>query len=1411
MLAAMGVARPAAGQTVVAGPTTTAINATPGERVTVPIGIDFTGAPGVNLGAYRLTLRWDPTLLGFAATGGSPFAAPVFNTDSTAQGVIKFAGANASGATGVFTLGSVSLDVVSTAKPDTLQLSFQELTAAGTFTNLLPVLTITSEIFCGGLIWGDLDADGVVKAVDAQIVLMHAVGLPVSADTVRGDVDANSKVDPRDALVILSKVVGLNVSAFRVGQFLVPACVVRNVASVTILPGATLALAAGDLFTATAQVRDSSGNLASGLNLAWSSSDTTVAKVDASGKITALANGTATITAAVLPGVTGAATLTVGPRHRWVVNPLLAQGQPSEVGSDIYPFSTIAQAVSRAASGDTVEIAPATYTEPLSTTKQLVFLGDSTAAGMPVISRPDSVAGVLAASGKQVIRRLKVASSGVGLTIRADTVDLSSMTLGSTNGPALKILGSKRTTLRGVTVSTAGGAGIWVDSTGGGVITIVGARVGGVGGLPAPFVSGAEYKVYAAGMLLRADSVSIDSSVVAGVMAPSNVSDTTAAFVGILTENTKRTLVRHSLVSDIAWGVNVGNGPSGLGIGADTTVTLEVRDSTTIQRVSGEGVAMRGDTIRVLATSISDAMGDAAVSAGDNFKAIDVSDVVAQRIRRGVRGKYGLRASVRRSQFLRSRGSGIVTGADTTAIDSVVVGVIDTTGYSCGVVVDSNAAVTTIDHSRIRHAGLGLGVCSREPVTTGDYAIQSVGYVAISNSVIDGPYTAVHVHADSLLIQQDSLRAVGWGIYQHSGAPRPTQWLRVRDVRIRGLLHQGIYAQGPTQLQVVGAYVDSTQQSCGGCYSSGAIEISGVGAARLDSSLVKDNHAASVWVSGVGQFTAYHDSIANSYMGYGYSSGTQPASVYVYDANHSSFRSSAVTEQTPFGLDLWLVSGDTAVVDSSSFSTWRTALRVIGAGDTTLHNRVDVAHTLFTWSRNGSASYQPSVALLTSFAGTGVLDSNTVDSTAWYGIVLQGADSLAVRGNVVSNVLGSLGASAGIAISARQYGEFSGNQVSCDGNGAPRGLYQIAGPATVIGNSVLRCGMGITVGGDSLSGAVVRANAFDGTGAAAAATQGVLVQGYGTVVVAGNAISGVNGTGITVVSNAVTQHVHSVRVDSNTVQAGVGNGIALQYADTVRVRGNTVTGLAASAGAGALRINQVFDSTIVLGNTLKGNGVTGVWLSDTVMAGLLRGNLIADDSASGMLIRSSFMGSIHADTNSIRRNRPFGVLDSSTVSGLYFQSNNFQGNLFGLKNLDTALIDARNSFWGDTLGPRCDTLLGCNRLSTGDSLSAYVTFSPFATTGIGGAPAGAPRFVSSTAFGAPPLRAMSVGAVAPAGTAPAMLPVGSEFVASDRGGEAMSRAAPLVGAGGGQPRPQLGAEAGGASGKRPIFGPGRKQ
>jgi hypothetical protein len=67
---------------------------------------------------------------------------------------------------------------------------------------------------------GDANGDGVVSAVDAQIILASVVGLPIAAGSIRypnGDANCDGQVSAADALLVLMKAAGLPTGAACVG------------------------------------------------------------------------------------------------------------------------------------------------------------------------------------------------------------------------------------------------------------------------------------------------------------------------------------------------------------------------------------------------------------------------------------------------------------------------------------------------------------------------------------------------------------------------------------------------------------------------------------------------------------------------------------------------------------------------------------------------------------------------------------------------------------------------------------------------------------------------------------------------------------------------------------------------------------------------------------------------------------------------------------------------------------------------------------------------------------------------------------------------------------------------------------------------------------------------------------------
>ena len=86
--------------------------------------------------------------------------------------------------------------------------------------------------------------------------------------------------------------------------------VAQVVSSVTVVPAEASFAALGDTVRLTAEAFDASGHTVAGAEFSWETSDDAVATVDASGLVTAAANGTATITATA-GEASGSATVTV--------------------------------------------------------------------------------------------------------------------------------------------------------------------------------------------------------------------------------------------------------------------------------------------------------------------------------------------------------------------------------------------------------------------------------------------------------------------------------------------------------------------------------------------------------------------------------------------------------------------------------------------------------------------------------------------------------------------------------------------------------------------------------------------------------------------------------------------------------------------------------------------------------------------------------------------------------------------------------------------------------------------------------------------------------------------------------------------------------------------------------------------
>jgi len=1274
---AAGLARPVAAQVIVAGPTTSDLLASVGDRVTMPIAIDMTGASGYDLGAFRARFSWNPLLFNLVGATGGTFAAPVFNTDSASQGVVRFAAASANGGNGIFTLANITLEVVATAA-DTFRVAFEELTASGTFTDLLPFLTVTTGAFCGAGVWGDLDGNGQVQSLDAQIVLMYSVGLDVSGSTPdigAGDVTRDGSIDPRDALIILSEVVGLTIPPqFPVGQPVSTACSPGDPAAVTLLP-TPVSLAPGDVFRLSAQVRDTANLLLTGKNLVWSTADPSKATVDSTGLVTAVDTGAVTIMASVQPGVTGLASVTIGERHRWVVDPSGAQGQQSELGSDLLPFSTIAGATNRANPGDTVFITLGTYNEPLSFAKPLVVVGDSSAAGMPIISTPNASLGQMDGTGGTVaLSRLTFRDASSGLAIRADTVDIQSVSVRSVNGAAMAVIGPARALVDGLQVSTVLGGGVGIDSAG--FVRVANTRITGVdaGLVDTTF-----------GLGIRADTAVIDGVIVQAVGGQA-----------IVTVGTRLTRVRRSTVTDAE-----------SGIFAEAGVRVEIIDTVQIARVAGGAVGASADTMVVRDVAVTDAGGSAIYLVDQSYGWLSVDNVTVDGAQGMILSAFpGGRADVANSQFTNIGLGPIAPIADTLTVDNVTV---DGSG---GLAIQSGGTgVTSVSNTHLVDVASG-----------GISAVSGAGYLEITNTNIlgvPGNGYGVLFYGDSLVMTADTIAGVsaGYGVYAYSG-----QVVRLRDGEIRGAGDGGIVVSGYQLADLVNLTVDSATQLGGSGYY--AIDISSVDSARVDSSRIRYNRGGALYVYGTRAFSMEGNTLEGNYTDFGTGGGYSGyGSAYLAYIAQSRVVGNAFVDNRAAGIQYYFQStSDTALVDNNTF---RGAYQgVAGYGYDTLTTRLAISNNSFV----GTLPYGETTQINVGYVNTLVVQNNMFDSVVGRITDLYTFDSVTIRGNAATNVASGED-NRGYYANGGRVVIVDSNSVTCTPLNSVYAIDIGSVAATIADNVVSGCRYGIRTYNAYFSfwtfDLDIRDNTVDQGTATNPVDIGVLVDGGNyDATIHRNAITGGSyGTGaIRVYGGTSYPHPH-VAIDSNTVTGAGRHGIRVDAVDTLVVYGNSVTGLAASSPAeAAIGLWNLVGPATVTRNTVSANGVKGIYVDGTAPGVVIDTNLIADNSGAGIVLKAPASGTL----NSIRRNGVYGIVDSTSVGGSSFPANNIEDNAFGIANFSSDSLFASGTWWGDALGPTCDIALGCDPGATGDSVSALVAFSGFASDTVVGAPAGAP-------------------------------------------------------------------------------------
>lgn len=477
-----------------------------GRRATVPIVIS---AGGASVGAYQLQVTWDSALVQFISAAPGAFGAPTVNAPAGSTGSLMLAGANPTGVTGVFSIAELTFEKRTGTGSSPVTVVSPALTAAVTFVSI--AATGTSGTICASSgAYGDVNRDGSILSNDALLVVTAAVGLPIAPFTlVNADVDADGDTDTRDALGILSSAVGLP-SFARVGQPNAP-CAGAPATTLALTPG-TVQLAPGDVLPIAAQAHDAGGNPTATAGLAWTSNAPAVATVDSAGRVTAIGNGSATITAQAI-GVSQSVGVTVQPRHTWYVEQSVAATQPVRLGSAAYPFATIQEGVDASAPGDTVAVGNSPPYGPVAITRPVVLLGDSSAAGMPRITNAGGPAISVNSSGLVVIRRFQLLESNAGIeagmVTAGDSLEVQSVVATSMRGPGFRVRNMRRAVILGVSGSGLALAGFLAETTA--AVVVDGVNFQAISTGPYPGVEGpvAIGVAHIVGDSLRANNVTV--------------------------------------------------------------------------------------------------------------------------------------------------------------------------------------------------------------------------------------------------------------------------------------------------------------------------------------------------------------------------------------------------------------------------------------------------------------------------------------------------------------------------------------------------------------------------------------------------------------------------------------------------------------------------------------------------------------------------------------------------------------------------------------------------------------------------------------------------------------------------------------------------------------------------------------
>jgi hypothetical protein len=713
-----------------------------GRRATIPIVIS---AGGVSVGSYQLQVTWDSSVVRFVSAAPGAFGAPTVNAAGAATGSLTLAGANPIGAAGLFSIAELTFEMRLRAGSSPVTVVSPALTAATTFAPI-GAAGSSGTICASSGAFGDVNRDGSVLSNDALLVVTAAVGLPITPFTlVNADVDGDGDADTRDALGILSAAVGL-ASFPRVGQTNAP-CAGAPAATLVLTPGSAL-LAPGDALPIAAQARDTAGNPTAAASLIWSSDATGVATVDSTGRVSAVGNGSATITAQAI-GVSQIVTVTVQPRHTWFVEQSIAAQNTVHLGSAAFPFATIQQGVDAAAPGDTVRVGNSPPYGPVTITSPVVLLGDSSATGMPTITNAGGPAIAVGSSGLVVIRRFRLleSNSGIeaGLVAPGDSLEVQSVVASSMRGPGFRVRNMRRAVALGVSGNGLALAGFLAETTAAVVVDGADFRAVAPGSYP-----GVEGPVSIGVAAVVGDSLRASRVTVFGALSERSIA-LGASFVQRVELSQFDLGAAGPIKVDSARYVAVSNGVAqglreGILISADTAIVTNVSLRTSLDGVRirqrnpaaptpgslvrvarsrvdsisfGHGLTVTGiDRVIVDSTTVENILNGAGILVGSSssltLRADTLRSIADEALRAdsvGILSLVRVHVTGSAQPSFKRFGSSIfavtILHADSVRLDSIAV--VDNSGG--GVLLDSARVVNGDATTIVRNLGLRAGLC----------------------------------------------------------------------------------------------------------------------------------------------------------------------------------------------------------------------------------------------------------------------------------------------------------------------------------------------------------------------------------------------------------------------------------------------------------------------------------------------------------------------------------------------------------------------------------------------------------------------------------------------------------------------------------------------------------------------------